>query len=377
MSDKIRVGVIGAGNWALHGHLRVLSLLPEYEIVGVYARRQEAAEKAAKLHNIKQVFASEGALVSSPDVDMVAVLNTAPQHAASLRLAIAAGKNVYSEWPLTTNTATAEELVKLANDAKVRHAVGLQRRIAPNNRYVRDLIRRGYIGKIRSVRMHISMNYLQAHRTKALAWTAPPENFSGVVQIYAGHFLDMLFAAVGKPVEIYAHMVNQFDKVTIVETGEVIETTTADQLVLSGDLGNNAVLSVHIEGGKRNGSGVQIDITGDAGDLRITNSSAFGDLGEDYLIEGSSGNNEDLKELPVPASYNWLPESNLPSSVLELANLYAAFARGFGGDDAAPSLEDGLWLHRLFDAFARSNETGRRLSVRDSSKLVLPNLAAD
>jgi hypothetical protein len=41
------------------------------------------------------------------------------------------------------------------------------------------------------------------------------------------------------------------------------------------------LFSIHIEGGKLSGSGVQIDITGDAGDLKITNTSAFGGVDED------------------------------------------------------------------------------------------------
>jgi hypothetical protein len=95
---------------------------------------------------------------------------------------------------------------------------------------------------------------------------------------------------------------------TVADTGERIETDAPDQLVLSGVIGDDAVLSVHIEGDKRNGSGVQIDITGDAGDLRITNVSAFGTVGEDYIVEGASGGNLQLQKLEIPASYNWLPE---------------------------------------------------------------------
>jgi hypothetical protein len=134
-----------------------------------------------------------------------------------------------------------------------------------------------------------------------------------VVAIYARNFLDMLFQAVCKPTELSALVVNQFKEVTIAETREVISTTTPDQLVLAARLDGTAVLSVDIEGGKRNGSGVQIDITGDAGDLRITNTSAFGDVGDDYVVEGVRGDNLPLQKLESPASYNWLPESSLPS----------------------------------------------------------------
>jgi len=47
-------------------------------------------------------------------------------------------------------------------------------------------------------------------------------------------------------------------------------------LLLQGILASGAVFAVHIEGGKHHGTGVQIDITGDDGDLQITNTSAFG-----------------------------------------------------------------------------------------------------
>lgn len=355
---KIRVGLIGAGNWANHGHLRVLDMLPQYEVVAIQARRREASEAAAETYGIRSVVDTVEELVAIPDIDLVLVLNTAPQHAETVRAAIAAGKDVYCEWPLTVSTEIAEELAQLARDAGVRHVVGLQRRIAPHNRYVRDLIKFGYVGKLRSVRVHVSMNYFQSVLPKALEWTIPPENFSNVVAIYAGHFLDMVFHSIGKPVGMSALLSNQFKTATVRETGVSVPSTTPNQLVLIGDLGDDAVLSVHIEGGKRNGSGVQIDITGDEGDLRISNASAFGDVGDNYLVLGAHGDNLPLEELQVPGEYDWLPDSGLPSAVLELANLYVAFARGSDGIDAAPTFDDAVWMHRLMDGFERSSAEG-------------------
>jgi predicted dehydrogenase len=355
----IRVGIIGIGNWARHGHLRVLDLLPQYQVVAVQARRREAAEAAAVEFGIQHVVDTVVELVALPDVDLVLVLNTAPQHADTVRTVIAAGKDVYCEWPLTVSSEVAEELAALAQAAGVRHVVGLQRRLAPHNRYLRDLLAEGYVGKLRSVRMHVSMNYFQALRSPALRWTVPPENFSSVIAIYAGHFLDMLFVAVGRPVSLSALLVNQFSNVTIAGTAEVIPTTTPDQLVLAAMLDGDTVLSVHIEGGKRNGSGVQIDITGDAGDLRITNASAFGDVGDDYVIEGAHGDDLPMERLVIPASYDWLPKSGLPSAVLELANLYVAFARDETESTCdTPTFDDAVWLHRLFDEFARLSNVG-------------------
>jgi predicted dehydrogenase len=366
-TKKIRVGLIGVGNWAKHGHVRVLQLLPQYEVVAAYSRTRASAEAAASTYGIKYVVDSIEELARHPEVDLVVVLTTPPQHEEGVRAAIAAGKDVYCEWPLTTSTAEAEQFLELARKAKVRHFVGLQRRVAPFNLFVRDLLSSGYVGKLRSVRIHVSMNYFQATRGNALRWTIPPENFSNVVAIYAGHFLDMLFTATGRPEAIAAKMVNQFEKVTIAETGEVFETTTPDQLVLAGTFAGGAVLSVHIEGGKRNGSGVQIDITGEEGDIRITNKSAFGDVGDDYLIEGVKGDNLPFETLKVPAKYDRVPESGLPSAVLELAALYEAFARG--GPESEPLLPtfgDAIWLHKFLDALSESSDGGKTVQIDNS-----------
>jgi predicted dehydrogenase len=362
--QKIRVGIIGVGNWANHGHLRVLALLPEYEVVAVYARRREAALAASMSFGVPHIAESVAALVTRADVDLVAVLTIAPQHEEAVRAAIAAGKNVYCEWPLTVNSTIAQELVQLASNAGIRHVVGLQRRMAPTTRYVRDLINAGLIGKLRSARLHVSMNYFQASRGKALRWSVPPENGSGVVNIYAGHFLDMLFAMIGKPTAVSAVLANQFPAVTIRETGETLKTTTPDVLVVAGQLKDDAVLSVHIEGGKRNGSGVQIDITGDAGDLSITNTSAFGGVGDDYVIRGASGDNMALQNMPVPADYISVSDAKLPSAVLELASLYEAFARDLDGPtQVTPNFSDATWMHRLIEAFERSAAHGDRVVI--------------
>ena len=349
--SPIRVGIIGVGNWARHGHLRILDLLPQYHLQAVYSERRERAEAAADEYSIPDIAGSVEALVNNPEVDLIVVLNTAPQHERTVQAAIAAGKDVYCEWPLTTTTADSQNLLQLAHKAGVRHIVGLQRRHAPHNRYLQDLLRQGYVGKVRSVRMHVSMHYFQAVRPNALRWTAAEENFSSVIAIYAGHFLDMLFTATGWPLSVSGLMVSQFAQVTIKETAEVLPSTAPDQLVLSGMLEDGGVVSIHIEGGKRNGSGVQIDITGDQGDLKITNRSAFGDVGDDYVIEGAHGDNLTLEVLPVPEQYQRLPVSALPSAVLELAELYHAYAQDVAeGTDAAATFSDALRLHQLLDA---------------------------
>jgi hypothetical protein len=67
--------------------------------------------------------------------------------------------------------------------------------------------------------------------------------------------------------------------------------------------------------------------TGDDGDLQITNISAFGDVGEEYDLFGACVADTNMGPLAVPASYNWLPRSDLPGGVPELADLFKVHAR--------------------------------------------------
>jgi predicted dehydrogenase len=244
---------------------------------------------------------------------------------AFVRDAIAAGKDVYCEWPLTTNREDTEDLLARTEAAGVRHIVGLQRRLGPSARYVRDLLAAGYVGKMRSVRMHVSMNYFQGQRSTDLRWTIPAENSSHILSIYGGHFMDLLFQIVGAPQTVSAVVQNQFPTITLIETGETFPNTTPDQVLVIGTLANGAVFTIQIEGGKRNNSGLQIDITGMEGDLKVSNSLSFGNA-EDNKIEGVKGDGEPLRLLPIPARYHDLPSSALDASVLDLAYLYAAYA---------------------------------------------------
>ena len=198
----IRVGLIGVGNWALNGPVRVLSLMPQYEMAAVYSQRRDAAQSAADTFGIRHVVGSIDELVRHPDVDIVLVLTTGPQHEEAVRAAIAAGKTVYCEWPLTPDSKTSAELVDLAAKAGVQTILGTQRRFAPGLRYLKDLLGDGYVGRVRSVRMHVTVSSFGKNRSKALRWSAFPENFMGVTSIFGAHLMDPLFSIVGRPTEI-------------------------------------------------------------------------------------------------------------------------------------------------------------------------------
>src|SRR4029077_10226380 len=86
---------------------------------------------------------------------------------------------------------------------------------------------------------------------------------------------DMLFHVVGAPRTLSAIVAPRFPAITLVETGEIFPNNTPDQVLVIGTLANGGVFSIQIEGGKRNGSGLQIDITRIGGGFKISQPLPF------------------------------------------------------------------------------------------------------
>ncbi|AKT38391.1 Gfo/Idh/MocA family protein [Chondromyces crocatus] len=355
IAGKIRVGVIGASpgtSWATLTHLPALKALPQFELTAVSTTRKASADETARAFGVSHAFDDARALAEHPDVDLVVVSVRTPEHDRLVRTALAASKHVFCEWPLGASVAQTAALHELAESTGVRTVIGLQRRLVPSVRYLRDLVAEGYIGKIRSVAIRASAPVLGASRTASAAYTADVSNGANVLTIFTAHYLDVALAAFGDIREISAVVARQFDEATVLETGESIPVTAPDQVLLSGTLHGGAVLSAHFEGGKRNGSAVAYTITGTEGDLALS---------DDLTLSGARGDGQPLEPLPIPDRYHWVPTTDLSLHAQEVGNLYAAFARDFTeGTRLAPSFRDALHLHRLLDTFAESSVSGQR-----------------
>ena len=356
---------MGVGNWAVYGHIPALRLLPQFEICAVSSRNLERARSISTRFGIEHALGSVDELLSLSSVDLVAVLTPAPEHAWIVRAAIAAGKDVYCEWPLTTSSRDSKDLLRLASDAGMGHVAGLQRTLGVSSLHFARLLQDGYVGQVRSVRMHVSMeSFGGPMRSPALEWTLPIENFSHVLSIYGGHFMDMLFHSVGMPRTVSAIAATQFPILTLSSTGQEFSNDNPDAFIAQGWLTNQALFQIHVEGGKQNPSGLQIEITGTDGELKITNERSFTTKHHD-VIEGAHGSGSPWSVICAPAGCNLIPTSNLDVSVQDLAQLYAAYANDREtGSRTARTFADAVAMHELIDAITQSSTTGNAITLK-------------
>jgi len=130
MNDtRLRMGLVGAGPWAHRIHGPGAAAHPDTELVGVWARRPEAAASVAAVSGGATPMATFDDLLAAVDAVTFAV-PPAVQAPLALR-ALEAGKHVILEKPLAGSVEEAEQLVAAAERANVATLMVLTFRYDP------------------------------------------------------------------------------------------------------------------------------------------------------------------------------------------------------------------------------------------------------
>jgi predicted dehydrogenase len=121
---RLRVGVIGAGEFAEVGHIPGLQSHPNAEVVAICGRRLEATRALADRFGVPDVHVDYHELCARSDIDAVTVVTPNHLHCEQALTACARGKHVFCEKPLGMNTAEARAMRDAAEKAGVVHQVG-------------------------------------------------------------------------------------------------------------------------------------------------------------------------------------------------------------------------------------------------------------
>ena len=170
--------------------------------------------------------------------------------------------------------------------------------------------------------------------------------------------------AVGEPASLTAIVKTQFPEVTL-SNGAKHQSEAPDSAMVMGTLGNGAMFQVHLEGGKLNQKGLQIEITGTNGDLEVANERAFVTKRHD-AVKGAQGDGGHRTEIEIPDHLRSIPPSDLDVSVQDLAQLYAAFAHDrVTGTKSVRDFKDAVAMHRLIDAINEASSSHRFICLKE------------
>ena len=132
----LKAGVLGAGHLGKI-HLRLLNQSPKFELVGFYDADETNAKKISKelgYHNFKSVED----LIDA--VDVVDIVTPTLSHYECAKQAIAKGKHIFIEKPITNTVEEAEHIRQLLAEHNLKGQVGHVERFNPAFLAVRDNI---------------------------------------------------------------------------------------------------------------------------------------------------------------------------------------------------------------------------------------------
>ena len=160
-NDKLRIGVIGAG-----GRMRQLLDSAEntgipFEIVSacdVYAPRREEVKSRTSAANATTCGEYRNVL-DDKSIDAVIIATPDHWHVRIAGAALAAGKDVYLEKPVTHTLEEGETLQKSVRSSRQILQCGMQQRSWPHFRNAVDLIQGGALGQVTQVRTYWWQNY--------------------------------------------------------------------------------------------------------------------------------------------------------------------------------------------------------------------------
>jgi predicted dehydrogenase len=358
------VGANPTRGWGTAAHLPALRALEEFEIAAVATTRAETARASAEVFGAPLAFSDAADLVAHPDVQVVAIAVKVPEHNALIRAALAAGKHVFSEWPLGVDTDQAISLAALAEASGVVHVVGLQGWHAPGALFVRELIDQGALGRPVAVSVVTSgglgstrIGADQLYATDVIAGAT-------VLSISTAHALATLARAVGRPRSLSAVVASIKQEATVIETGETVKVTSPDQVALVGRLDNDAAFSVAVHGGAvPSGPGFEVRVVGTEATLTVRPAAPGPIHMSDWAVSiaRSDGSSENLA---LPDELVSVPASVPPGPPRNVAILYQLLAQAIrAGSPVTPNFADAVEHHQLLDTIQRASDTGSTQTV--------------
>ncbi len=145
----LKFGIIGCSRIAKRSVIPAIkkSEFAELEIIG--SRSTDKAKKFASEFNCEK-FGSYNDVISDNSVDVVYISTPIGTHAEWSNKATAAGKHVYVEKSATYDFKSAKKMIESARENNVRIMEGFMFRFHPQHQKVKELIKDGKIGEVKS-----------------------------------------------------------------------------------------------------------------------------------------------------------------------------------------------------------------------------------
>jgi predicted dehydrogenase len=143
----VKFGVIGYGYWGPNV-VRNLASLEGSQVRAIAEVNPTARLRAQKAYPQVLVTPNASEVISSPEIDAIAVVTPVWTHYELVKAALESGKHVFVEKPFTSNVAQGEELIELATRKNLKIMVDHTFLFTGAVKKISQLLEEGTLGKL-------------------------------------------------------------------------------------------------------------------------------------------------------------------------------------------------------------------------------------
>lgn len=203
-NPPVRFGLVGFGAWGQF-HAQSIAGNPEAELAAIVVPSAASREAAAKAYPKARVFADHREMLAQVKLDLVDVVTPSHTHLEIAQAALNAGCHLLLEKPMAIRVEDCQAIIRLAQQKKLKLAVGHELRVSSQWGEVKRLIDRGVIGEPHYVLVELLR---KPYRLGASGWRYDPGRVGSWVLEEPIHFFDLArwyLSSAGDPVELYAY----------------------------------------------------------------------------------------------------------------------------------------------------------------------------
>ncbi|TFV86269.1 Gfo/Idh/MocA family oxidoreductase [Blastococcus sp. CT_GayMR16] len=361
----LRVGVIGVG-WGQLVHVPAFRAVEEFEVVALCGRRQSSVEKAGGRLGIEDFTTDWEAFVKRPDLDVISISAPVGMHRAMLLAALAAGKHVLCEKPLSMDGKEGWEMVQAAEGSGLVTGVCFENRFNPQRLALWDFIAAGGLGTPYFASVLRTAPYWHPSRPEQSEWMYLQEEGGGYLNGMASHELDYLQTILGRAVAVAAD-VRTVVKERPREDGSVLQVDADDtsSLILRLESGALATVSTSVVGLHANSAG--FELLGSDNTVR----AELDANGEPVFFHGGAGDVGvvplEIPARPLRSGVEWPAGKVSSASRHAMAVMLEEWLPAFEGKPSrVPTVRDGWRTQRLIDAARESSGGGGWIDLPES-----------
>lgn len=213
--QELRVGIIGAGNWAGAAHLPAFANQQAVRVVGITDLDQHRAAALAEEFGIAQAYPDLESMLDQASLDILDIITSRGMHFEPAMAGMERYLDILCEKPLGHNLEEARTLYRTASDRDAITHMGFTFRYSPAIRYLRDLILDGFVGEVYHLQGFEQNALLVDPHTPLPRIGFSRETDSGALHGYGSHLLDLARWILGEFDQVIGDMATYIQERTV------------------------------------------------------------------------------------------------------------------------------------------------------------------